>query len=418
MDYMNKYVENLGLSESLIQGISIGMMILFIAVLCLAANFFVRKILMKILYKYIEKYGRGWEVVLLRRKVFSRAAYLVIPIVIGFFVKEFSGFEIIIKRGLVVYTVFVGLLIIDGLLNSIDDIYRTYEISKTKPIKGALQVLKIVIYIMGGIIIVASIMGESPLIIIGGFSALTAVLMLIFQNSILGFVAGIQLTSNDMVRIGDWIDVSKHSANGTVVDIALLTVSVQNFDDTITTVPSYALISDSFKNYRGMEESGGRRIKRSIFIDVTSISFCSDEMLEGLKKIELLTQYIDEKKVEIEEHNHLYERNPSKIASKRQLTNIGTFRFYIYNYLKNHQQIHQEKTLLVRQLNPTEKGIPLEIYAFTNTTQWERYENIQSDIFDHIFSIVEKFGLRIFQEPNGQDIKESILHLTKEKNMI
>lgn len=247
---------------------------------------------------------------------------------------------------------------------------------------------------------------------------MTAVLMLIFQNSILGFVAGIQLTSNDMVRIGDWIDVSKHSANGTVVDIALLTVSVQNFDDTITTVPSYALISDSFKNYRGMEESGGRRIKRSIFIDVTSISFCSDEMLEGLKKIELLTQYIDEKKVEIEEHNHLYERNPSKIASKRQLTNIGTFRFYIYNYLKNHQQIHQEKTLLVRQLNPTEKGIPLEIYAFTNTTQWERYENIQSDIFDHIFSIVEKFGLRIFQEPNGQDIKESILHLTKEKNMI
>lgn len=418
MEFISNYLENLGISESLTQVVATGLLIVLIGALCIAANFFVKKILMKLLYKYIKKYRHGWEVIFLKRKVFSRAAHLVTPFIIGFFIQEFPGFEIIIKRGLVVYTVFVGLLIVDALLNSIDDIYRTYEISKTKPIKGALQVLKIVIYIMGGILIVAAFLGESPLMIIGGFSAMTAVLMLIFKDSILGFVAGIQLASNDMVRIGDWIELPQYLANGTVIDISLHTVKVQNFDYTITTIPAYVLISDSFKNYRGMEESGGRRIKRSIYIDVTSITFCTDEMLDRFKQFELIRKYIENKQMEIEEYNHLHQINPSENTNTRQLTNMGTFRAYVNQYLINHPLIHQDRTLLVRQLDPTEKGVPLEIYAFTKTTKWDQYENIQSDIFDHIFATAEQFGLRIFQTPSGQDIRTSILHLTDEKNML
>lgn len=394
-----------GVSDKLAKVFTAIIMVLFISILCVIANFFVKKTLNKVLVRLIKRTGRGWEEILLKRKVFDRIALLVTPLIISFFIPIFLNYATLIKRSLVIYSIGIILMIIDAALNAADDIYRTFEISKTKPIKGFLQVVKIIIFLMGGTIGLAAILGESPLIILGGFSAMTAVLLLIFQNSILGFVAGIQLTSNDMVRIGDWIDLPKHNASGNVVDLSLNTVKIQNFDYTISYIPAHLLVSDSFINWRGMQESGGRRIKRSINIDMSSILFCTEEMLEKYKKIDLLTDYIEEKQKEIGFHNQIYSESDLKIMNGRNLTNIGTFRFYIYNYLKKHPSIREDMSLMVRQLAPTEKGLPLEIYAFANRTNWELFENIQSDIFDHILAIIEQFDLRIFQELMGADIK-------------
>ncbi|MEH7010449.1 mechanosensitive ion channel family protein, partial [Neobacillus niacini] len=234
---------------------------------------------------------------------------------------------------------------------------------------------------------------------------LSAVLLIVFKDSLLGLVAGIQLAANDMVRVGDWIEMPKYEADGDIIDISLNTVKVQNFDKTITTIPSYALISDSFKNWRGMQASGGRRIKRSLFIDTKSITFCSEEMIEKFKTIQFLSEYITTKEHEIAEYNAMNEINRHNPVNGRALTNIGIFRTYINQYLQHHPGISQEMTLLVRQLAPTENGLPLEIYAFTNDIRWHVYETIQSDIFDHLFAVAPEFGLHIFQNPSGNDFR-------------
>jgi miniconductance mechanosensitive channel len=227
----------------------------------------------------------------------------------------------------------------------------------------------------------------------------------VFKDSLLGLVAGIQLAANDMVRVGDWIEMPKYDADGDIIDISLNTVKVQNFDKTITTIPSYALISDSFKNWRGMQVSGGRRIKRSLFIDAKSIKFCTDEMIEKFKTIQFLTDYITSKEHEIAEYNARHKINLDNPVNGRALTNIGVFRAYMNHYLQHHPGISQEMTLLVRQLAPTENGLPLEIYAFTNDIRWDVYESIQSDIFDHLFAVAPEFGLHIFQNPSGNDFR-------------
>jgi miniconductance mechanosensitive channel len=328
----------------------------------------------------------------------------VTPLIIGFFTGFFPAYEIMIKRVLSAYVTLVLLLIIDSLLNAADDIYRTFDISKTRPIKGILQVIKIVAFVVGGIVIISSLIGQNPLILLGGLGALSAVIILVFQSSILGFVAGLQMTSNDMVRIGDWIEMPKYDADGTVIDLTLTTVKVRNFDNTITTIPAHAMISDSFRNWRGMKASGGRRIKRSIHIDVTSIGFLTEEMIEELSKVEHLKEYIADKRKEIEIYNKERNIDISVPVNGRRMTNIGTFRFYVYNYLRNHPGIHKGMTLMVRQLSPGSTGLPLEVYAFTATTEWIEYENIQSDIFDHLLAVLPHFGLRAFQEPAGYDI--------------
>ena len=399
------YLQNIGIENEVGHIISDGLLIIFILILCLLGNLIVRNVVLRLVTKLVKNNKYKWDDRMLERKVFHRLANFTSPLIISFFMDFFPKHQNWIKRGLSAYVMLVGLLVIDALLNAIDDIYRTYEISKIKPIKGFLQVVKIVIFIIGGIFIIAVLIGESPMILLGGIGALTAVFMLVFQSSILGFVAGIQLTSNDMVRIGDWIEMPKYDANGTVVDLSLNTVKVQNFDRTITTIPAHAMISDSFKNWRGMEASGGRRIMRSIHIDIRSISFCTDEMLQRFKKIEYLKDYIENKQIEIEEYNQKRNIDLSEKTNGRRLTNIGVFRFYILNYLKNHPGIHQNMTLMVRQLSPEAEGLPIEIYAFTNGTNWVAYENIQSDIFDHLFAVVPEFGLRVFQDPTGYDIQ-------------
>jgi miniconductance mechanosensitive channel len=380
-------------------------MILFIGILCIATNFITKKVVLRVITHIITNNKFEWDNILLERKVFHRLSHIVPAIIIYYFSSTFPEYQHLIEKGAITYIIVVGLMVIYSFLNAFNDIYLTFEISKIKPIKGYIQVVQIIVFILGGIIIIANLMGESPFILLSGIGALSAVLLLVFKDSLLGLVAGIQLAANDMVRVGDWIEMPKYEADGDIIDISLNTVKVQNFDKTITTIPSYALISDSFKNWRGMQVSGGRRIKRSIFIDTNSITFCTEEMIEKFKMIQFLSNYIISKEQEIAAYNAKNEINRNNPVNGRALTNIGVFRAYINQYLQHHPGISQEMTLLVRQLAPTEMGLPLEIYAFTNDIRWAVYETIQSDIFDHLFAVATEFGLHIFQNPSGNDFR-------------
>lgn len=405
MDFIERMLSDFGMHTDAIGYVSNIIMICYVILLSMIGNFIAKKIVLRVAEYFIKKNRFNWDDILLERKVFHKLSHIVPAIIISYFASSFPDYEHLIAKAVITYMIIVSLLVIDALLNTVDDIYRTYEISKSRPIKGFIQVIKIFIFIIGAVLVISTLIGESPLILLSGIGALSAVLMLIFKDSILGLVAGIQLSTNDMVRVGDWIEMPKYGADGDVIDISLNTVKVANWDKTITTVPSYALISDSFKNWRGMTDTGGRRIKRSIYIDMTSISFCSEELIEKAMNIHYLEDYIKEKQLEIEEYNRENQIKTSNKVNGRQLTNIGIFRIYIERYLKNHPKIHKELSLMVRQLAPSEHGLPLEIYAFTSDVRWVYYEGIQSDIFDHILAVAPEFGLRVFQEPTGHDFK-------------
>ena len=385
---------------------SYSILILIIILSCILVNIITKKIVLRLLAKLIYRNRYQWDNILLERKVFSRLANVLPGIIIFLFSPAFEGFTTYIQRGCAIYISVVILFVVSALLNAIDDIYRHYPISKVRPIKGLLQVVKIVFYIMVGIVVIGILMDQNPLLMLGGIGALAAVFSFVFKDSILGFIAGIQLTSNDMLRIGDWIEMPKYGADGDVIDITLNTVKVQNFDKTIVTLPAYSLVSDSFKNWRGMTEFGGRRIKRSVIIDVTSIRFCSSEMIEKFKKINYLKSYLNEKENELKTYNKKYSAEQELDINKKRLTNIGTFRIYIENYLRDIPQIQHSMTMIVRQLPQGENGLPLEIMAFTDDTKFENFERIQSDIFDHIFSIAGEFELRLFQSPTGYDMRD------------
>ncbi|MEH7381430.1 mechanosensitive ion channel family protein [Bacillus sp. JJ1533] len=405
MKFIKKQLLEYGMDPTVAHYLSIILMILFIALICVVANFITKKVIINIITRIVNKTKYHWDNILLENKVFRRLSHIVPAIIIFYFSETFPKTAVLIQKGAVAYLIIVSLMVINSLLNAMNDIYQTYEISKTRPIKGYIQVVKIIITIFGIIIVIANFMGKSPLILLSGIGALSAVLMLVFKDSLLGLVAGVQLTTNDMVRVGDWIEMPKYGADGDIIDISLVTVKVQNFDKTITTIPSYALVSDSFINWRGMQTSGGRRIKRSLFIDSTSITFCTEEMITKFKQIQLLSDYITNREQEIEEYNIKHEINRNNPVNGRALTNIGVFRAYISNYLQQHPGINQEMTLMVRQLAPTEHGLPLEIYAFSNDVRWAVYETTQADIFDHLFAVAPEFGLRLFQNPSGHDLK-------------
>jgi miniconductance mechanosensitive channel len=405
MELIHNRLLKFGLDPVLTDYLAAIIMIIFIGVLCIAANFITKKIVLRIITHIITNNKYEWDNILLERKVFRRLSHIVPAIIIYYFSSTFPDYQHLIEKGAITYIIVVGLMVINSFLKAFNDIYLTFEISKTKPIKGYIQVVQIIVFILGGIVIIANLMGESPFILLSGIGALSAVLLIVFRDSLLGLVAGIQLAANDMVRVGDWIEMPKYEADGDIIDISLNTVKVQNFDKTITTIPSYALISDSFKNWRGMQVSGGRRIKRSLFIDANSITFCTEEMIEKFKTIQFLSDYITSKEHEITEYNTKNKINRNNPVNGRALTNIGVFRAYISQYLKHHPGISQEMTLLVRQLAPTEMGLPLEIYAFTNDIRWDVYETIQSDIFDHLFAVAPEFGIHLFQNPSGNDFK-------------
>lgn len=404
MDFIRNQLEGMGMSEPTIGYLSNIIMVIFIAVISVLANFIAKKIVLKTINHIVNNNRYKWGNIIVEKKLFHKLSHLVPAIIIYYSAYIFPSYQALIEKAAMTYMIVIMITVLNALLNVFDDIYRTYDVSKIRPIKGYIQVAKIVLYIIGGIVVISNMIGQNPLIILSGLGALSAVLMLVFKDSILGLVAGVQLSSNDMVRVGDWIEMPKYNADGDVIDITLNTVKVMNFDKTITMIPSYALISDSFRNWRSMQVSGGRRIKRSVYIDISSIRFCTEEMVAEFEKIHYLTEYVTTKTKEIHAYNMEHQVNTESNVNGRQLTNVGVFREYIHQYLRNHPKIHKDMTLIVRQLAPGDNGLPLEIYAFSNDTAWGVYEAIQADIFDHIFAVASTFGLRAFQNPTGHDI--------------
>jgi miniconductance mechanosensitive channel len=411
MKLIREYLIDLHVHPDLATYFAYAILTFLIIVLCYVANMIIKKIILRMIAVIIKRNRFAWDDKLLERKVFHRLSHIVPAIIIHYASSLFSAYpvlEVLIEKGAIVYMIIMILLVLNAFIDAVNDIYLTYDISKARPIKGYIQVAKIIIFFVGAILIIATMIGQNPFVLLGGLGALSAVLMLVFKDSILGLVAGIQLTTNDMVRVGDWVEMPKYQADGDVIEITLNTVKVQNWDKTITMIPSYAFISDSFKNWRGMQASGGRRIKRSICIDVSSIAFCTDEMIEKFKQIHYLKDYIDSKVQDIAEYNRENQIDDSVMVNGRRLTNIGTYRAYISRYLEHHPGIHKGMTAMVRQLAPGEHGLPLEIYVFTNDTRWVVYESIQADIFDHLLAVAPEFGLRVFQLPSGNDLRNMI----------
>ena len=364
-----------------------------------------RKWLSKLLKKVVGKTKSTWDDILYDQGFFRKLASLIPPftayIVLTFITWEY---KYVLRRLVDIWLIIVTLFIITSLLNAINKIYESYPVSKNRPITFFIQLIKVFLYTVVVITVVSVLVNKSPEHLIVGLSAFAAVLLLIFKDSILGFVAGIQLTSNNMIRIGDWIQMDKNNANGVVLEVNLYTVKVQNWDMTISMVPTYQLVSESFTNWRGMQESGGRRVKRSINIDMTSVHFCTPEMLAKYRKIQLLKDYVDETEKVVEEYNKEHHIDNSVLVNGRRQTNLGVFRAYLTNYLKNLPTVNQDLTCMVRQLQPTETGIPLELYFFSANKVWVAYEGIQADVFDHVLAIIPEFDLRVFQNPSGADL--------------
>jgi miniconductance mechanosensitive channel len=383
----------------------------FIIALSLSILFFyvVRFILRSFIVRTIKKTKNQWDDLILQHRVLHKASYLAPGIIMSMSVDHIlQNVDWLLNLShlfLDIYYAVVFAVIVNALLSVVSRVIITTTTAKSIAIKGVTQVLKIVVYIILAIVIVSYLMGKQPGTVLAGLGAASAIILLIFRDTILGFVGGIQLSAYDMVKEGDWISFPKHGADGTVLDISLTTVKVQNWDKTISTIPTYALVSESFKNWRGMEESGGRRIKRSINIDMNSVSFCKQEQLDKFKKIHALKDYIEKKEEELKQHNEKENIDNSVLVNGRRQTNLGVFRAYLIEYLRRKPEIHNEMTFLVRQLDPTEKGIPMEIYVFSKIQSWAEYEAIQSDIFDHIIASIPEFGLRVFQEPSGLDFK-------------
>ena len=413
------YLERLGFTEHWAQIIEITVYIILITLFTLLADYITKKILLNTVAKLIKRTKADWDDLLIKRRVFHRlahfapaiAVYHLVDIAFGnlMVVKEESVLVNFIQSATYIYMIIIGIFLIDAVINTSHDVYQKLPIAANRPIKGYMQLVKIFIYFISGILILSIILDKNPKNLLTGLGALAAVLLLVFKDTILGFVASIQLSANNMVKPGDWIEMPKYNADGTVEEITLNTVKVRNWDKTVSTIPTYALVSESFYNWKGMEESGGRRIKRSINIDMKSVKFCDKKLIEKLRKIQLLKPYIDERLKEIDEYNKGHDVDTSSIVNGRWITNLGTFRKYIEAYLKQHPKIHNDMTFLVRHLQPSEKGIPIEIYVFSNDLKWANYEAIQADIFDHILAVAPEFELRVFQNPTGDDFQK-LLH--------
>ena len=367
-----------------------------------------KQVMVRTVRAFAKRSSATWDDALVAHNVFGRLVQVVPALIIYVGVPFVPGLPEggaqLIHNIAMGYMVLMLTLTLTAMLSAANAIYSASPIAKERPLKGFVQLLQIVVWILGGVLIVATVLDRSPLLLLSGFGAMTAILLLVFKDTILSLVASVQLSAQDMVRVGDWIEMPQFGADGDVVDVQLHTVKVQNWDKTITTIPTHRLITDSFKNWRGMSKSGARRIKRAIYIDVSSIRFQTQGEIDHFTRFALLKNYISNKEQELTDYNAGLAAEVDAEVNRRRLTNAGTFRAYAYNYLKNHPRIDDGMTLIVRQLSPGPEGLPLEIYCFTNTTVWADYEDIQSDIFDHLLAIVPEFGLRLFQKPAGSDL--------------
>ncbi len=410
-DKITAWLMNIGVSpETAVEAAGISD---FFAVLisCIVIYYISKHIIIRILKRVALKTSSNWDDALLEHRVFQRMAFLIPGILIyqsiSVTLDEFPGLVPVALKLTNLYIIIIFLFIIISFLNAVYAMYQKSEFALYHPVKGYIQIAKIVVFIVIFLLILSLLFNQSPLYMLTGLGAFSAVLLLIFKDPILGFVGGIQLSANDMVRQGDWISMPKYGADGTVLEISLTTVKVQNFDNTISTLPTYSLVSESFQNFRGMKESGVRRIKRSISIDMSSVTFCTAEMLEKFKKITILQDYLAQTETELENYNLENNIDNSVFVNGRRQTNIGVFRAYLESYLRHHPLVNDNSDHMIRQLQPNSLGIPIEVYAFISETEWVKYEKTQSDIFDHILAIVPEFELRVFQSPTGEDLRKS-----------
>jgi miniconductance mechanosensitive channel len=364
-----------------------------------------RKFFLKWLAKLIKRTKTSLDDIFYDKVFSNRLSYIVPILIIYNFAYLTHSYAATIQRIAFALIFLIILMSISAFLDALNKIYEQKEQFKNRPIKGYIQAATIVLYIVGALVMIGILTGQSFLVLLSGLGALTAIIILVFRDTILSFIASLQIATNDLVRLGDWIEVPKYEVDGDVIDIALHIVKIQNFDKTISVIPTHKLIEATFKNWRGMQESGGRRIKRSIFIDIDSIKFCDEKMLEKFQKIELLKDYLDQKIAEIEKDNKNKNVDMNSMVNARRLTNIGTFRAYIEAYLRNHKKISNDMTFLVRQLAPGPTGLPIEMYVFTTDVRWVNYEDIQADIFDHLLAVTKEFNLRTFQYPGGKDFQ-------------
>jgi len=399
------YLVSTGMSETTAMYINMFSLLIALLVVVLLIDFGIRKILVNAFHRFASRTKSNFDDLLVSNKAPRNIAHIIpllitlefVPIV--FF--DFQYVETIVEKGLLLFGILLILWVIRSVLNTFKDYFKTLPRLKDKPIDSFIQVFMIFAWVAGFMFGFAVISGISLLTVLAALGTASAVLILVFRDTILGFVASIQVSINDMVHIGDWITFEKYGADGDVIEINLSTVKVQNFDKTITTIPTYALISDSFKNWRGMENSEGRRIKRALNIKLDSIKYLSKNEVDKLKKIDLISSYLDKRQSDINDYNSEHAINQELLLNGRNLTNIGVFRKYIETYVEHHSAINKDMMIMARQLAPTTQGIPLEIYAFSSDKRWQNYEYIMSDIFDHLIAAISYFDLELFELPSN-----------------
>ena len=394
MENLSQYLINISENKYILFGL--------ISLFSLVIYILIRYVVLRLIFHLFEKTSTKLDDILIEQGFLNRISYVFPLLVFYNLFKHLIGNYEIVNRLLLCLVAIVLVAAINALLNVLNDIYNKSKYSDSINVKSYVQILKLIVNLFAIIIIIAILTGQSPFYLLSGIGALTAVLMLVFKDTILSFVSSIQINSNNLFKIGDWVEAPQFGADGDVIDIALHSIKIQNWDKTISIIPTHKLVDSSFKNWRGMTDSGGRRIKRSINIDLNSIKFCDDVLIEKLKTITVISEYLNNKLSEINNHNESISKD--SIINGRALTNIGTYRAYVKAYLKNNKYIHENMTFLVRQLSPAENGLPLQIYVFSNNTNWVEYEEIQSDIFDHLLAALEQFDLKIYQQPSGNDL--------------
>ncbi|SKB49633.1 mechanosensitive ion channel family protein [Macellibacteroides fermentans] len=410
-NWFNQKLLNFGTSVSVADYLDNFAVLLIIILLALAVDYICRYILLGAFKKFAKKTTNQLDDLIIEKKIINKGMHI-IPSILIFTMLPLAypspadkEILVLLQKLCQIYIITVSLLFINSLLNLGVELFHRNDKFKDKPLKGFVQIVQVILFSVGIILLISILINESPSTIFTGIGASAAILMLVFKDTILGFVAGIQLSANDMLRVDDWISMPKYGADGTVIEITLNTVKVKNFDNTISTIPPYALISESFQNWRGMRESPGRRIKRSINLDMNSVKFCTPKMLEKYRKISLLAGYIDDTENKLQTYNQTNQIDNTILVNGRRQTNLGVFRAYLQRYLESLPEVNKEMICMVRHLQPTEKGIPMELYFFSSIKDWVIYETIQADVFDHVLAVIPEFDLQIFQELSGSDVR-------------
>lgn len=406
--WLDTILRNGGIAEDwlpYLKGIIWSAVLLIVAFLSLLIA---KRLVVKLLHSLFARTATKWDDMFVEYRIIENLAHILPAIMIKITAPVvFSDFETLLPfiiKVTDIYMLVVLMLVIVALMKALEVFLTASPAFKNKPVGSYFQLTRLIVYIATAILALSILMGQSPIVLLGAFGAMTAIIMLIFKDTILGLVASIQISTNDMVRVGDWVEMPKFNADGDVIAINLNTIKIRNWDQTVTSVPTYYFISDSFKNWRGMEESGGRRIMRSLYINLSSIKFVDTAMRERFERFHLIKDFVAERQQDIELYNSLHAIDTDELINGRRMTNVGVFRQYIETFLKNHKSIRQDMTLMVRQMQPEVNGLPLQVYCFTSSTAWIDYEQIQADIFDHLLAAAKVFDLEVFQQPSGNDL--------------